>query len=295
MSDYIISCCSTADLSEEHFKSRDIHYICFHYELDGKQYPDDLGKSMKLADFYQAMVDGAETKTSQVNAEEYEKYFRGFLEQGKDILHVTLSSGISGSINSAMVAKQTLAEEFPDRKIYVVDSLGASSGYGLLMDRVADMRDSGMSLDDLAKWTEDNRLHLHHWFFSTDLTFYIKGGRVSKTAGFVGSVLNICPLLNMDNLGRLIPRYKIRTKKKVIKTIVDKMEEHAQDGLNYSGKCYISQSACYEDAKEVAKLVEKRFPKLNGKVEINDIGTTIGSHTGPGTVALFFWGDERVD
>lgn len=295
MNDYIISCCSTADLSEEHFKSRDIHYICFHYELDGKQYPDDLGKSMKLADFYQAMVDGAETKTSQVNAEEYENYFRGFLEQGKDILHVTLSSGISGSINSAMVAKQTLAEEFPDRKIYVVDSLGASSGYGLLMDRVADMRDSGMSLDDLAKWTEDNRLHLHHWFFSTDLTFYIKGGRVSKTAGFVGSVLNICPLLNMDNLGRLIPRYKIRTKKKVIKTIVDKMEEHAQDGLNYSGKCYISQSACYEDAKEVAKLVEKRFPKLNGKVEINDIGTTIGSHTGPGTVALFFWGDERVD
>lgn len=295
MSDYIISCCSTADLSEEHFKSRDIHYICFHYELDGKQYPDDLGKSMKLADFYQAMVDGAETKTSQVNAEEYEKYFRGFLEQGKDILHVTLSSGISGSINSAMVAKQTLAEEFPDRKIYVVDSLGASSGYGLLMDRVADMRDSGMSLDDLAKWTEDNRLHLHHWFFSTDLTFYIKGGRVSKTAGFVGSVLNICPLLNMDNLGRLIPRYKIRTKKKVIKTIVDKMEEHVQDGLNYSGKCYISQSACYEDAKEVAELVEKRFPKLNGKVEINDIGTTIGSHTGPGTVALFFWGDERVD
>ena len=295
MSDYIISCCSTADLSEEHFKSRDIHYICFHYELDGKQYPDDLGKSMKLADFYQAMVNGAETKTSQVNAEEYEKYFRGFLEQGKDILHVTLSSGISGSINSAMVAKQTLAEEFPDRKIYVVDSLGASSGYGLLMDRVADMRDSGMSLDDLAKWTEDNRLHLHHWFFSTDLTFYIKGGRVSKTAGFVGSVLNICPLLNMDNLGRLIPRYKIRTKKKVIKTIVDKMEEHAQDGLNYSGKCYISQSACYEDAKEVAELVEKRFPTLNGKVEINDIGTTIGSHTGPGTVALFFWGDERVD
>ena len=295
MSDYIISCCSTADLSEEHFKSRNIHYICFHYELEGKHYPDDLGKSMKLADFYQAMVDGAETKTSQVNAEEYEKYFRGFLEQGKDILHVTLSSGISGSINSAMVAKQTLAEEFPDRKIYVVDSLGASSGYGLLMDRVADMRDSGMSLDDLAKWTEDNRLHLHHWFFSTDLTFYIKGGRVSKTAGFVGSVLNICPLLNMDNLGRLIPRYKIRTKKKVIKTIVDKMEEHAQDGLNYSGKCYISQSACYEDAKEVADLVEKRFPKLNGKVEINDIGTTIGSHTGPGTVALFFWGDERVD
>ncbi|MCM1424436.1 MAG: DegV family protein, partial [bacterium] len=116
-----------------------------------------------------------------------------------------------------------------------------------------------------------------------------------KTAGFVGGVLNICPLLNMDNLGRLIPRFKIRTEKKVIKAIVDKMEEFAEDGLSYSGKCYISQSACLESAKAVAKLVEERFPNLNGKVEINDIGTTIGSHTGPGTVALFFWGNERVD
>ena len=118
--------------------------------------------------------------------------------------------------------------------------------------------------------------------------------RISKTAGTIGSLLNICPLLNMDYLGRLIPRFKIRTKKKVIRAIVDKMEEYAQDGLDYSGKCYISQSACLEDAKEVARLVEERFPKLNGKVEINSVGTTIGSHTGPGTVALFFWGSRRT-
>ena len=123
----------------------------------------------------------------------------------------------------------------------------------------------------------------------------MKGGRVSKTAAFFGGMLDICPLLNMDNLGRLIPRYKIRTKKKVIKTIVDKMEECARDGLDYDGKCYICNSACFEDARQVADLVEARFPKLNGKVEIYDIGTTIGSHTGPGTVALFFWGSERVN
>ena len=176
-----------------------------------------------------------------------------------------------------------------------MDSLGASSGYGLIMDKLADLRDAGLSIDEVYDYAMKNRLRLHHWFLSTDLTFYVKGGRISKASGWFGTVLNICPLLNMDNHGRLVPRYKIRGKKKVLKAIVDKMEEHAENGLDYSGKCYISQSACYDDARIVADDVERRFPKLNGKVEINSVGTTIGSHTGPGTIALFFWGDERVD
>lgn len=295
MSDYILSCCSTADLSKEHFDRRGIHYVCFHYMLNDVSYPDDLGQSIAFEDFYRMMTEGADTKTSQVNVAEFIDYFTPFLKKGKDILHVSLSSGLSGSVNSARTAAEMLSEEYPDRKIYVVDSLGASSGYGLIMETLADMRDEGKSLDELHDWIEANKLRLHHWFFSTDLTFYVKGGRVSKASGFFGTMLNICPLLNMDNLGRLIPREKIRTKKKVIKTIVDRMEECADDGLDYSGKCFISQSACVEDAKAVAALVEERFPKLNGKVEINYIGTTIGSHTGPGTVALFFWGKERVD
>lgn len=295
MSDYIISCCSTADLSDEHFHARDISYICFHYELDGQEYPDDLGKTMPFDTFYQAMQNGASTKTSQVNADEYEAYFEHFLKEGKDILHVTLSSGISGAVNSARIAQAELLEKYPDRKILVVDSLGASAGFGLLVDKLADLRDEGKSIDEVYAWAEANRLKLHHWFFSTDLTFYIRGGRISKTAGAFAGLLNICPLLNMDNLGRLIPRYKIRTKKKVIRAIVDKMMEFADDGLNYSEKCYISHSYCYEDAKAVAKLVEETFPKLNGKVEIYNVGTTIGSHTGPGTVALFFWGAQRND
>lgn len=295
MSEYILSCCSTADLTQEHFESRDIHYICFHFELDGKQYLDDLGKSIAFHDFYQAMKNGAETRTSQINAEEFIQYFTPFLEEGKDILHLTLSSGISGVYNSAMIAREELMEKYPDRKIYIVDSLAASSGYGLLMDKLADLRDEGMDIDSLYSWAEENKLKLHHWFFSSDLTFFVKGGRISKTAGFVGSVMDICPLLNVDYQGKLIPRFKIRTKKKVIQAIANKMEEFAQNGLEYSGKCYMSQSDCPEDAKAVAKLVEERFPNLNGKVEINDIGTTIGSHTGPGTVALFFWGSERKD
>ncbi len=294
MGDYIISCCSTADLKKEHFGERDISYICFHYELDGKQYRDDLGETMPFDEFYRAMQQGADTKTSQINEAEFQEYFEPFLKQGKDILHVCLSSGITGVVNSANIAKSILEEKYPERKIYVVDSLGASSGYGLLMDKLADLRDQGKSIEELYQWANENKLKVHHWFFTTDLTFFIKGGRVSKTAGFVGGLLNICPLLNVDREGKLIPRYKIRTKKKVIEAIVKKMEEYAQDGLEYSGKCYISQSACYEDARAVADLVEQRFPKLNGKVEINDIGTTIGSHTGPGTVALFFWGDGRA-
>jgi DegV family protein with EDD domain len=295
MNDYVISCCSTADLTQAHFDRRDISYICFHFELDGVSYPDDLGQSIPFDQFYQAMVDGAETKTSQINPSEFVAYFTPMLQAGKDILHVSLSSGISGVVNSARIAREELLEQFPDRKIYIVDSLGASSGYGLLMDALADQRDAGKSLEEVYQWAEEHKKHLHHWFFSTDLTFYIKGGRVSKTAGFVGSLLGICPLLNMDHLGRLIPREKVRSKKRVIRTIADRMAEHAQDGLDYSGKCYISHSACEEDARAVAALVEERFPHLNGNVELYSIGTTIGSHTGPGTVALFFWGDERVE
>lgn len=295
MSNYILSCCSTADLSKEHFEKREIHYICFHFMLDDITYPDDLGQSIPFPEFYQKMANGAMTKTSQVNADEFVEYFRPFLQEGKDILHFTLSSGISGVYNSACIAKDMLSEEFPDRKIYIIDSLAASSGYGLLMDALADKRNEGLDIDALKDWATQHLLNLNHWFFSGDLTFFIRGGRISKTAGTIGNMLNICPLMNVNNEGKLIVREKVRSKKKVIKAIVGKMEELARDGLNYDGKCYISQSACYEDARAVADLIESKFPNLDGKVEINNIGTVIGSHTGPGTVALFFWGQERTE
>ncbi|MGN0152104.1 MAG: DegV family protein [Wujia sp.] len=295
MRNYVLSCCSTADMTKEHFDRIGVAYICFHYEMDGVQYSDDLGQTISFEDFYNRMANGSDTKTSQVNADEFEAYFEAYLKEGLDILHVSLSSGLSGVMNSAAIARDNLLEKYPDRKIYLVDSLGASSGYGLIMDTLASMRDEGKSIEDLYEWVENNKLRMHHWFFSTDLSFYIKGGRISKTAGTIGQFLNICPLLNMDNEGKLTPRFKIRGKKKVIREIVNKMEEYAENRLEYSGKCYISQSACMDDAKEVARLVEERFPNLNGRVEINYVGTTIGSHTGPGTVALFFWGDERTE
>lgn len=295
MSDYILSCSSTVDLTPQQMKERNLRYVCFHFILDGQDHKDDMGQSIAPEELYSRMVAGAEAKTSQVALGEYTEYFEQLLQEGKDILHVEFSSGLSGSYNSARLVVEDLKEKYPDRKIYLVDSLAASSGYGLIMETLADMRDAGKSVEELYQWIEENRLRMHHWFFSTDLTFYIKGGRISKTAGAVGTLLGICPLLNMDNLGRLQPREKIRTKKKVIRRIVEMMEAHAQDGTEYSGKCYICQSACLDDAKAVAALVEEKFPKLQGKVEIYPIGATIGSHTGPGTVALFFWGDERKD
>ena len=295
MSGYVISTCSTFDLTKEYARERGISYICFHYSRDGEMMTDDLYESVKPHEFYQSMVDGADMITSQVNAAEFIEYFRGFLKEGKDIIHLSLSSGISGVYNSACAAAAALREGFPGRKIYIVDSLAASGGLGLLVDRLADLRDEGYTIDELHDWVEENKLRLHHWFFSTDLTFYIKGGRVSKLSGAIGGVLGICPLLNVDNEGKLIPRAKIRPKKKVIVEIAKRMEEHAEGGADYDGKVFLTQSDCFEDAKAVADIVKSKFPKMNGEPWITDIGTVIGSHTGPGTVALFFWGDPRVD
>ncbi|MCR5295003.1 MAG: DegV family protein [Lachnospiraceae bacterium] len=294
MNDYVLTCCSSSDLSKEYFTKRNIPVVYFHFELGGTQYMDDMGESVPPRELFRRMLAGEDTKTSQVSIAEYEEFFKPFLDEGKDIIHVSLSGGISGTVNSAQVAAKNLGEAYPDRKIYVIDSLGASSGYGMLVDRMADLRDQGMGIDELHEYAENNKLHVHHWFFSSDLTFFIRGGRVSKTAGTIGNILGICPLLNVDSDGLLIPREKIHGKKKVCHRIVEKMIEHAENGKDYSGKCFISQSDCYEDARYVADLIEKTFPKLDGKVQIFPIGATIGSHTGPGTVALFFFGDQRV-
>lgn len=282
-------------MPEEFFVKRDIKYVCFHFTMDGVQYDDDLGHSMAFDKFYARIAAGAMPTTSQVNVEEFISFFEPILKAGKDVLHISFSSGLSGESNAAQIAVGELRTRYPERRILALDSLAASSGYGLLMDALADMRDSGASIDEVYAWAQANRLRVHHWFFSTDLTHYKRGGRISATSAVLGTMFNICPLLNMSFEGKLIPREKVRTKKGVINRIVKRMEEHAQGGLDYSGKCFISYSACLEDAQAVAALVEERFPHLNGKVMINSIGTVIGSHTGPGTVALFFFGDERKD
>lgn len=295
MNKYIVSCCSTADLSEEHILNKNIKYICFHFELNGKEYKDDLGKSIPFPEFYKMLKMGADSKTSQVSVGEFEEHFENFLKDGFDIIHLSLSSGLSGSFNSANIAKESLLQKYPERKIYIVDSLAASSGYGLLVDKVADLRDSGMSIDNLYSWVESNKLRVHHWFSSSDLSFFVKGGRLSKISGAIGQILNICPVMNVDKFGKLVPRFKIRGKEKALQKMLNQMELYADGRTEYSDNCYISNSDCLNDAKHLGLLISEKFVNMKDSVKIYDIGTTIGSHTGPGTVALFFWGDKRTD
>lgn len=293
--DYILSFGSPADLTPEQVAQRDLHYVKYHFTLDGNDHVDDLGQSLSYEDFYRALAAGSVSKTSRVTTQEYVDYFESLLaEYNKDILHLAFSSGLSGSAESASIAAGQVTVKHPERKIYVVDSLAASSGYGLFVLTLADMRDEGASIDELRDWAEQHKLELHHWFFSGDLTTYIRGGRVSKTAGFIGNVLGICPVLNVDYMGRLIPRAKVLSKKKAVKDLVGRMAEHARDGENYSGNVMISHSNCLEDAQAVEALIRERFPNVKSII-INMIGFTIGSHAGNGTVALFFWGDKRVD
>lgn len=295
ISNYVLTTNSTADLPYKYFQKRNIPYVVFHYFMDGKEYPDDLGITMPFDEFYGRIAAGSMPTTTQINVGQFVEFFEPFLIEGKDILNITLSSGLSGTYQSALMAREELLLKYPDRQIMIADSLGASSGYGLLTAMAADMRDNGETLEEVYTWIEENKLNIHHWFFSTNLTHYKRGGRISATAAVFGTLLNICPLLNMSNDGKLIPRTKIHGKKNVISEIVRMMETHAQNGTKYTGKCFISHSASEADARKVADLIEQKFPNLNGSVMINSIGTVIGAHTGPGTVALFFVGDKRVD
>jgi DegV family protein with EDD domain len=295
MNDFVLSCESTADLSREHFEKLGVHFACFSFIMDGETYLDDLGNSMPFDEFYKKVGAGADVKTSQVNTESFVEHFESLLKEGKDVLHVCLSSGISGVINSANMAKEMLQEKYKDRKIYVVDSLSASGGFGLLMDKVAELKNEGYDIDKLKNWIEDNRLRVRHWFFTSDLTHLIRGGRISKVSGAIGMAFGICPLMDVNKNGELKVRFKIRGKNNVIKETVEKMKEQADDGLDYSEKCFITNAACPDDARKVADLIEENFKKMNGKVLVNSIGTVIGCHTGPGTVALFFWGKKREE
>lgn len=295
MSDYLISCESTADMPLSFFRERNVGFVCFHYEMNGQTYTDDIYQSTTPQEFFGKLKAGAQARTSQVGTGEYVDFWEPYLKQGLNILHVALSTGISGTYNSACLAADELAPKYPERKIRVIDSLCASAGFGLLVELMADKRDEGMSFDELAEWTEVHKMNVNQWFFVSDLDCLKRGGRVSATSALIATALKICPVMNVNFEGKLIPREKIRTKKKAIVRLVDDMMERVENGAAYTGRCTISHSDCLEDAQEVARLVGEKIPALKGKVEISDIGTVIGAHTGPGTVALFFMGDTRVD
>ena len=294
MNKFILSCETTADLTAERFAERNVNVVISHFFVNDTEYADDFGKSKPYKQLYEEMDKGAKTRTSQLTSEEYVKNFTPFLEEGYDIVHITLSSGLSGTYQSALIAKKELEEKFTDRKVYIIDSLGASSGYGLLVEQTADFRDAGHTAEETANYADGLKDKISYLFFSTDLSAYIRGGRVSAASGIIGTLLHICPLLHADKEGKLIVIKKLIGKKRATAELIKMMLEHVSDGENYDGRCYLCNSDCIDDAEYVVGELEKTFPKLKGKCEIYNIGATIGCHTGRGTVAVFFIGNERA-
>ena len=291
MAEYCISCCSTADLTKEYFDKRGIRYVCFHYELGGTDYLDDLGQTMPPSELYRRMLAGEEVKTSQVSIGEYADFFRKMFEEGKDILHIAFSSALSGTYNSSRIAAEELMEDYPDRKIIVVDSLGASLGQGLLVYLAQEKKEQGEDMETVAKWADENRLHMVHLFTVNDLNHLYRGGRISRTTAVVGSMLNIKPVLHVDNDGKLTAIGKVRGRKKSLQELVKLMDEKIGSYHDTCHTIFISHGDCEEDANYVAEKVKEKY-QIN-TIIMNQVGATIGAHSGPGTMALFFVGDER--
>ena len=273
----------------DYYEKQGVGVASLTYTLDGTTY--DMYTTIPSHDFYDAMRGGSMPTTSQVNPSDMRTLFEPYLKEGKDILHIAFSSGLSGSYNSSRIAAEELAEEYPDAKIVTIDSLSASLGQGLLVHKAVQMKADGKSFDEIAKWVEDHKLNLCHMFTVGDLNHLYRGGRISKLTAVFGTMVNIKPVLHVDQEGKLVNIDKVRGRKKSLSGLVDKMEEKIGSYRHKNDVIFISHGDCLEDAKYVAKQVEERF----GYTEFmyNNVGATIGAHAGPGTVALFFLGDER--
>lgn len=292
---FILTCESTVDLPYDYVCDRNIPVLFYTYTVNGVEYEDDMGKNPdSLKNFYALLDEGYLPSTSQINVFKYERFFESVIEKyDGEILHIAFGSGMTPSVNNAYDAAKKVMEKHPGRSIRVIDSLGSCSGYGLLVDDAADLRDQGKTAKEVEDWALSVRNTIHHQFFATDLKLFRRGGRVSGPAAAVATVLNICPIMHLNSEGRIIAYGKVRGKKNSIIKTVDEVEKNIRNGRDYDGKMFVAHSNCIDLAGETIKELEKRFPKVKGKIRLENIGTTIASHTGVGTVAVFFYGGER--
>ncbi len=281
---------SSADLTQKMIAALELTVVSLRFTIDGKTYRDKADQSeMPTKTFYAKLREGKMSTTSQVNADEFVSVFEPILQGGEDILYIGFSSGLSGTLQSACIARDDLQEKYPARKIYVFDSLCASMGEGLLVYHAAQLKRGGTDIDALYKWLGENALKLCHWFTVGDLNHLKRGGRVSTTAALVGTMLGIKPVLHVDDEGHLIPVSKVRGRRQSLDALVQKMAETAICPQEQT--VFISHGDCLDDAEYVAQQVRERFGVK--KIEINYVGPVIGAHSGPGTVALFFFGTQR--
>ena len=287
MRDYVITVNSTVDLPLEWLEERNVPVIPLRYTIDGQTYTDMHGLSAK--EFFAKLREGKMSTTSQVNPEEAADMLEPYLKEGKDILHLGFSSGLSGTLNSMKVAGEMLSEKYPEAKIIVIDTLCACLGEGLLLHHALKRKAEGMTIDQLSEWVEENKLHICHDVTVDDLNHLHRGGRVSKTTAVIGTLVQIKPIIHMDNAGKLQVIGKERGRKRSLNKIVDMAAEQAKGWDN--DIIMITHGDCIEDAEYVARLVREKMGIDN--ILINNIGTVIGSHTGPGVVAVFCMGSHR--
>ncbi len=295
MKKYLLTVESTVDIYKEDLDEMKIPYINYYYYLDEEMFETNISKDYTYEDFYQGIAEGKTPKTTQVNADRFIEFFTPFLEDGYDVVHITFSSGLSGTNNSANLAAKELNEKYQDSKVYVIDSLNGSVGYGMFIKEVAKRKnEEGYSLEKLINWVEENKLTVNHWFYTTDISHFIKGGRVGKIEGIIGKRLSICPLMDVSVKGEIIPRYKVIGKKRVFKKAIEQMEKLAFGGLNYTGKCYVTHANDLQEAIKLKNAIEEKFIYLEEPVKIYPAGAITASHAGPGAVGIFFFGKKRT-
>ena len=289
--DFEIVTDSSSNLVEEMIDDFGLHVLPLTFMVDGEEYQSYLkGQHTDLKQFYTMMREGKVITTSLPNLAESEALMRGLLEQGRDILYLGFSSGLSGTFEATELLMRDLAAEFPERTLLAVDTLAASGGEGLLVWHAVQRARAGAPIGEVRDWVEENKLHLAHWFTVDDLMFLFRGGRVSKTAAWAGTMLNIKPVMHVDDEGHLIPLEKVRGRKKSLNALVDHMEKSAVQPIDQQ-MVFITHGDCLEEAEYVAEQVKERFGVK--EVVINYVDPVIGAHSGPGTLALFYLGTQR--
>lgn len=280
---------SSCDLAREYIDDNNIGLLSLVLNLNGKVVKDDLGKTLSYKDFYGQMREGATPTTSQVNAHEFEEEFLEHVKNGDSIICITISSALSGTFNSANIAKNNILEEYPDAKILLVDSLSVASGQGLLVVKACEMRDRGANAEEIVTWLEENKKKIIHSFVVDSLSHLKRGGRISGATAAIGGLLNIKPSLYIDNDGKVAQGEKIKGKKKVLRFLVNEVKEKATNNENET--LYICHGDCLEDAKALKNMILEEVKFKN--VVINYVGNVIGAHAGPGVLAVLFLGESR--
>lgn len=289
MENYKIITNTTADLPSAYIEENNLGLVCFNYIMDGESYGKD--KELDWKEFYAMMREGKMPTTSQVNPQQFKEYLEECLKECNKLLYISFSSGLTGSCQNAILAAQELMEEHPEAEIVVIDSKCASMGEGLFVHKAVQMQKQGKTMQETADYLEELVPHLVHVFTVDDLNHLHRGGRVSKTAAVVGTLAGIKPILQVDDEGHLIPIAKVRGRKKSLLELVNYMEQKMGSYRDRNDIVFISHGDALEDAYFVRDEITKRFGIEN--FMINHIGPTIGAHSGPGTIALFFEGESR--